>query len=177
MSSTTTTTTTTSRVSGAVSHEAAQRRNWSHLIDYDLHHSNTPSKASNSEQIDDTVPSPQSTQPEPSALSRVLETPSEWPDDHRRIPAYRPVNRELDQSQRRVYSSNAERVFLTLMFSGLQTNVVGVSMIYSRRGSRFALRVRLTIVPKVLRADMTALAANSSGMDRYIREDMRLVGV
>jgi len=130
-----TTTTTTSRVSGAVSQEAVQRRNWSHLIDYDLHHSNTPTKPSDSEQADATVSSSQPAQSEPSALSLALQTPSDWPDNHRRIPAHRPVNRELDQSQRRVYSSNAERVFLTVMFSGLQTNVVRVQTVHASRRS------------------------------------------
>ena len=51
-----------------------------------------------------------------------------WPDNYRRIPAYRPINRNLDQNQRRVYTSFGERVFLTAMFTGVEVNVVrGVS--------------------------------------------------
>ncbi|KAF2648387.1 hypothetical protein K491DRAFT_612831 [Lophiostoma macrostomum CBS 122681] len=58
---------------------------------------------------------------ERSVLSRALQHPQTWPTHHRRIPAYRPINRELDQSERRVYTSAGERMFLTIMFTGVQT--------------------------------------------------------
>ncbi|KAF2798428.1 hypothetical protein K505DRAFT_233301 [Melanomma pulvis-pyrius CBS 109.77] len=99
MSSTTTTTTTAISRSGRVSVEAAQLRNWSHLTDYELHHSNTP--------------------PRPTSTSANT---NDWPHNHRRIPTYRAINRELDQSQRRVYTSTGERAFLTVMFTGVQAN-------------------------------------------------------
>ncbi|KZM19633.1 uncharacterized protein EKO05_0003999 [Ascochyta rabiei] len=45
--------------------------------------------------------------------------PPDWPTEHRRIPAYRPVNTELDQGSRRVYQNAIERTFIGVMFSGV----------------------------------------------------------
>jgi hypothetical protein len=56
--------------------------------------------------------------------SLTTEKARRWPNHYRRIPAHRPINRNLDQSQRKVYTSSGERVFLTMMFTGLQVNVV-----------------------------------------------------
>jgi hypothetical protein len=74
------------------------------LADYDLHHSAGDS------QIDTSL----NAHPSPST-----QNPSDWPTEHRRVPAYRPVNRELDQSERRVYLHPAERVFVGIMFTGV----------------------------------------------------------
>ena len=78
------------------------------LTDYDLHHSDTsdPAPASNSH------PAPAS------------QNPPEWPADHRRVPNYRPINRDLDQSQRRIYNDNGERAFITVMLRGVWLNAV-----------------------------------------------------
>jgi hypothetical protein len=65
--------------------------------------------------------------------------PPNWPNNHRRIPPHRPINRNLDQSQRRVYTSLGERVFLTMMFTGLEVNVVS--------GFLFSLLERLRVNP------------------------------
>ncbi|KAF2111903.1 hypothetical protein BDV96DRAFT_649871 [Lophiotrema nucula] len=124
MSLTATTRTATAPRSGRDSVEAARLRDWNHLADYELHHSGTPSvpivanrhvaerEFSELEEGDEAGPS---------IFSRALQSPPEWPSHHRRIPAFRPINRELDQSQRRVYASAGERTFLTVMFTGVQT--------------------------------------------------------
>ncbi|KAH6684669.1 hypothetical protein B0J14DRAFT_527561 [Halenospora varia] len=120
----TTTSTSTSTPSGAISAEAARLRNWNHLSDYELYHSNTHPESSGKSKTNGSAKISQSQRStEPSSLQRALNNPEHWPDNHRRIPQYRPINRELDQSQRRVYQNNGERVFLTIMFTGVRVNV------------------------------------------------------
>lgn len=58
--------------------------------------------------------------------------PPNWLNNYRHVPPHRPINRNLDQSQRRVYTSLAERVFLTMMFTGLEVNVVSPSSLGDR---------------------------------------------
>lgn len=76
------------------------------LADYELRHSDGP------EAVDTTL----NTHPNPSS-----QTPnsSDWPTEHRRVPAYRAVNTELDQSERRVYQNAIERAFIGVMFTGV----------------------------------------------------------
>ncbi|CAO2657353.1 Nn.00g034790.m01.CDS01 [Neocucurbitaria sp. VM-36] len=76
------------------------------LADYELHHSNA------TEELDTSL----NQHPAPSIQTQ---NPSDWPTEHRRVPAYRPVNTELDQGERRVYQNNFERVFLAVMFTGV----------------------------------------------------------
>lgn len=75
--------------------------------------------------------------------------PPAWPDNYRRIPAHRPVNRHLDQSQRRVYTSVGERVFLTMMFTGLEVNVVSTNprLTLGLPGSRACLNANSCRLP------------------------------
>ncbi|OAL06206.1 hypothetical protein IQ06DRAFT_290218 [Phaeosphaeriaceae sp. SRC1lsM3a] len=75
------------------------------LTDYHLHHSEE-------EELDTSL----NTHPAPTTSGQ---NPSSWPTEHRRVPAYRPVNRELDQSERRVYLSGVEQVFVGVMFTGV----------------------------------------------------------
>ncbi|KAF2003491.1 hypothetical protein P154DRAFT_573091 [Amniculicola lignicola CBS 123094] len=75
------------------------------LADYDLHHSGEP--------LDTSL----NAHPAPSIPASP--NPSLWPNDHRRVPAHRPVNTELDQGQRRVYQNGVERAFVTVMFTGV----------------------------------------------------------
>jgi hypothetical protein len=78
------------------------------LADYELTHSdsNTPLDTSlNAHPRSASAPNPQ-----------IL---CDWPTDHRRVPTYRPINTELDQSQRRVYQNPIERAFIVVMFSGV----------------------------------------------------------
>ncbi|KAL5115929.1 hypothetical protein ACEQ8H_006151 [Pleosporales sp. CAS-2024a] len=79
------------------------------LADYDLHHT----------QDGGVVDPALNPHPAPAATA-TAQNPSSWPtDQHRRVPVYRPVNTQLDQSQRRVYLSPVERVFVTIMFTGV----------------------------------------------------------
>jgi hypothetical protein len=78
------------------------------LADYELTHSdsNTPLDTSlNAHPRSASAPNP--------------EIPCDWPTDHRRVPTYRPINTELDQSQRRVYQNPIERAFIAVMFTGV----------------------------------------------------------
>ncbi|KAH8682855.1 hypothetical protein BGZ60DRAFT_206094 [Tricladium varicosporioides] len=116
-------TTTTTSPPGTVSAEAARLRKLNHLSDYELYHSDTQSQSPSASKPSSSVQGPRiQRSAEPSGLQRALNNPEDWPDNHRRIPQYRPINRELDQSQRRVYQNNGERMFLTVMFTGVRVN-------------------------------------------------------
>lgn len=102
--------------------DSARYQIHSHLVDYELHHSGTSGPA----------PPPEA-HPLPSTVDQQglnARNPESWPTDHRRIPPYRPINRELDMSQRRVYTSVPERIFIELMFTGVATNAVGAPFSY-----------------------------------------------
>jgi hypothetical protein len=76
------------------------------LADYDLHHSGT------SEEVDTSLNTH-------SNQFAQTQNPSHWPTEYRRVPAYRAVNQELDQSERRVYLNRIEQVFVGVMFTGV----------------------------------------------------------
>ncbi|KAF2500890.1 hypothetical protein BU16DRAFT_453388 [Lophium mytilinum] len=112
----------------------------SYLADYELHHSDHPSTS---------APRPNS-HPDPRQLGSsasphttaelVQLNPPQWPSNHRRIPPYRPINRALDQSQRKVFLSTGERIFLFVMFTGLQVNV-DINRLWNATGGRLAQSV------------------------------------
>jgi hypothetical protein len=77
------------------------------LADYDLHH--TPA----TDPLDTTL----NVHPSPDCSPN--NNPPNWPTDERRVPPYRPINTELDQSERRVYQNGVERTFVTVMFTGV----------------------------------------------------------
>jgi hypothetical protein len=85
------------------------------LKDYELHHSASSSRAAPT--------SPAVPAPTPQA---VLPNQPEWDTVHRRVPPYRPINRERDQSEVRVYTSTIERVFIGTMFTGVLINSVSI---------------------------------------------------
>lgn len=80
------------------------------LADYELHHSRAEPSS---------VAPPPNPNPNPATSN-----PEDWPSDRNRIPAYRPVQPDLDQSPRRVYQNPAERAFITMMFLGVRINGV-----------------------------------------------------
>ncbi|KAI8660339.1 hypothetical protein NCS57_01010800 [Fusarium keratoplasticum] len=86
---------------------AALNGNWhSHVLaDYELHHSQPQPCETGTQSA-----------PVPSPIDR------QWDTQHRRVPAYRAINRNRDQSEVRVYTSPVERVFITVMFTGLNIN-------------------------------------------------------
>ncbi|KAJ1323513.1 hypothetical protein MN608_10757 [Microdochium nivale] len=51
-----------------------------------------------------------------------LEAPVPWDTTHRRVPPYRPTNRDRDVSQIRVYQNGIEQVFVGTMFTGVFLN-------------------------------------------------------
>jgi len=56
-----------------------------------------------------------------------IDSPQTWISNHRRIPDYRPVNRELDWNERTLGSNPFEFVFLNLMFTGVSLNAVSIT--------------------------------------------------
>ncbi|KAJ5952529.1 uncharacterized protein N7479_010942 [Penicillium vulpinum] len=64
-----------------------------------------------------------------------INQPPNWPADHHRIPAYRPINRSLDQSQRPPGANNLERVIITVMLHGVWLNAA-VSRVWRFTGGR-----------------------------------------
>ncbi|KAI6565154.1 hypothetical protein MCOR03_002086 [Pyricularia oryzae] len=102
MASTTTTTITTLATPASVSEV---------LVDYSLHHSDSTPAAAKEEG-----------QQTATASSSDTSNPPGYGAQYRRVPAHRPINRQLDQSQRAVYQNGGERVFITVMFGGLFIN-------------------------------------------------------
>jgi hypothetical protein len=76
-----------------------------YLADYDLHHSQ-PSTA-------ESAPAPS---PNPSS-SATSGNPANWETQWNRVPAYRPVQNQLDE-MRTTYTSEIERNFVRVMFGG-----------------------------------------------------------
>ncbi|KAJ5751895.1 hypothetical protein N7520_008812 [Penicillium odoratum] len=93
------------------------------LVDYEVHHSgqeeHTPTN---------------SLSPAPTTQ------PQNWPFDHRRIPAYRPISRNLDFSQRPSGANNVERVVITVMLHGVWLNAV-TSRVWRFTGGRLNNRL------------------------------------
>ncbi|KIH93614.1 hypothetical protein SPBR_04498 [Sporothrix brasiliensis 5110] len=80
------------------------------LSDYELHHS------SDKDASDDAA------QAAPASIRRHAATPADWDTEHRRVPAYRPINTARDQTEVRVYLSRVEQVFIGTMFTGVYLN-------------------------------------------------------
>lgn len=57
--------------------------------------------------------------------TRTVENPAGWPRDHRRVPDYRPIDRNRGAEERPNGSNGFERGFLTIMFTGVVLNAVG----------------------------------------------------
>ncbi|KAI0536012.1 hypothetical protein GGR58DRAFT_477060 [Xylaria digitata] len=45
-----------------------------------------------------------------------------WDTTYRRVPPYRPINTTRDQSEVRVYQNGIERIFISVMFTGVFVN-------------------------------------------------------
>jgi hypothetical protein len=87
----------------------------SYLADYDLHHSQ-PSESTSS-----SAPAPNSqhlnSTSDSAATSVTPGNPADWEDRWNRVPAYRPVQNQLDE-MRTTYTSEIERNFVRVMFGG-----------------------------------------------------------
>jgi len=83
------------------------------LADYDLYHSDNAEPAP-----------PPSSHPAPEA-----QNPPDWDAQHRRVPAYRPIDYELEnESPRQVFNNVPEQAFIRIMFLGVSTNAVSDGM-------------------------------------------------
>ncbi|KAJ6003440.1 hypothetical protein N7451_005987 [Penicillium sp. IBT 35674x] len=74
------------------------------LADYELHHSG--------EERSTPAPAPSVNTPQP----------ADWPTDHRRMPAYRPANHNLDYNERTAGTGAGEYVFIQVMLHGVWLN-------------------------------------------------------
>lgn len=54
----------------------------------------------------------------------TTENPPNWLSNYRRVPDYRPINRELDYNERTLGSNAFEFAFLNVMFTGVAVNAV-----------------------------------------------------
>jgi len=72
------------------------------------------------------------TSPNTSNQRPAVENPSFWPQDHHRIPNYRPINRNLSYAQRPNGTVLPEQIFLTFMFTGVALNAVGGLLIVTK---------------------------------------------
>lgn len=94
-------------IMSATTTTTATRGSLSVLADYEVHHSG-------SEQVN-----------APTTTSAHVEPASEWPSHWRRMPAYRPVNRQLDQNDRPAGNGHpAEYAFIQIMLHGCWINSV-----------------------------------------------------
>lgn len=84
------------------------------LGDYEIHVTGAPQESQ-----------PKAT-PNSSTTQGITRNPASWPREYHRIPPRRPVNRELDWSQRPLGANLGEMVFLNIMFSGVSLNAVSV---------------------------------------------------
>ena len=98
------------------------------LADYDLHHT---------EELDTSL-NAHLAPPTSSTTSQSQQNPSDWPTEHRRVPAYRPINTELDQSERRVYLNGIEQAFVGVMFTGVFLESVSSSYYIEVGGRMYA---------------------------------------
>ncbi|RDL31059.1 Uncharacterized protein BP5553_09848 [Venustampulla echinocandica] len=93
------------------------------LADYNLHHSEGQSLSEQS-----TVSHP------PYADALHQNNPDWWPTDHRRVPDYRPINRNLDRIQRPDGTNMIEMAFIFTMLRGVQLNA-SVSYLWRYTGA------------------------------------------
>ncbi|KAL3437033.1 hypothetical protein BDV09DRAFT_183734 [Aspergillus tetrazonus] len=99
------------------------------LADYELHHS-TPSPSA----LSSSPPQSQSAAPVQQA------NPASWPTHHRRIPPYRPINRNLDFAERSAGSSVPEYIFIQSMLHGVWLNA-SIAQLWRATGGKINDRI------------------------------------
>ncbi|KAF7891739.1 hypothetical protein EAF00_008041 [Botryotinia globosa] len=99
------------------------------LAEYDIHHTG------DDRGMNDTIVPPNT-----SNIPENVNNPSSWPRDQYRIPNYRPINRHLIAAERPNGSNGAERVFITLMFTGVSLNA-GAAQVWGMTGGKVFTRV------------------------------------
>lgn len=81
------------------------------LADYDLHHSGD-------------IPNSLVTEPYTRHTTANVDNPLDWDADHRRVPPYRPINRNLDWDSRPAGLNAAEALFIATMLNGVRLMAV-----------------------------------------------------
>lgn len=69
------------------------------------------------------------------ATSSSDPNPDYWPTQYRRIPPYRPINRNLDLAERPNGSNRAEWLFVQVMMNGVRLQSVSLSLVHILRSS------------------------------------------
>ncbi|KAJ4388996.1 hypothetical protein N0V93_006458 [Gnomoniopsis smithogilvyi] len=98
-----------------------------HLQDYEVHLNS-----------DGATPAPPNTDNRPSAPS--ASNPEGWYDEHRGVPPYRPINRNLDLSQRPWGGNPVGDAFVFTMFTGVFT-VANLNWLWRNTGGRVNDRI------------------------------------
>ncbi|KAH8767615.1 hypothetical protein BGZ57DRAFT_732354, partial [Hyaloscypha finlandica] len=76
---------------------------------------------------------------------RAATNPPDWPTDHRRVPDYRPVDRNRDVEGRPNGENAFARAFLTIMFTGVVMNATAAKVWGSTAGPYFPRLFRYAI--------------------------------
>ncbi|KAL4876676.1 hypothetical protein BJY04DRAFT_199603 [Aspergillus karnatakaensis] len=95
------------------------------LADYELHHSGAETSPNNNQS------------PQPSQTSAQ---PQDWPSEYRRVPPYRPINRNLDRAERAAGASVPEYIFIQSMLHGVWLNA-SVARLWRFTGGRINDRI------------------------------------
>ncbi|KAE8154445.1 hypothetical protein BDV25DRAFT_147701 [Aspergillus avenaceus] len=98
--------------------ETPTRTTMSVLADYELLHSEQQQQSPND------------------FVSPSVQQPVDWPTNHSRVPAYRPINRNLDQSERPGGGNAMEQIFIATMLHGVWINAV-TSRVWRKTFGRF----------------------------------------
>ncbi|KAH7395993.1 hypothetical protein BKA64DRAFT_675093 [Cadophora sp. MPI-SDFR-AT-0126] len=80
----------------------------------------------------------QETRPVESLNSRQPNTvanPPSWPRNYHRVPPRRPVNKNLDRSERPLGANPGEQLFLNVMFTGVSLNA-GMAQLWGATGGK-----------------------------------------
>jgi len=94
------------------------------LTDYELHHSGDPEKPAAAEDPNFRAD-----------LAASSSNPPSWPTDHRAVPPYRPIDRNLDFEQRPAGANLIESIFIATMLNGVRLNAVSLSVHKYRSGA------------------------------------------
>ncbi|KAF3770721.1 hypothetical protein M406DRAFT_35761 [Cryphonectria parasitica EP155] len=103
----------------------------SHLRDYDVHLSTDPSAA---------APPPNSDHQPRASQQRSHSNPPNWNGAHRGVPPHRPVNRDLDFSQRPWNGQLVGDAFVFTMFTGVFT-IWNLNWLWRNTGGRWNNRL------------------------------------
>lgn len=70
--------------------------------------------------------------PQVQVTARQSRTPNppHWPQNYRRVPPYRPINRHLDPAERPNGASTGEYVFVNVMLNGVRINSVSLTSLF-----------------------------------------------